>query len=712
MAGRKAPTPNRKALVVGINDYPGEANDLPSCVDDAKSFSELLRAEPYGFQDIRTLLDGQATIKAVSDGLAWLCGQSSPGGAPQDTSPERLVFYYSGHGFRTEKDGVLRECLCLQDGFFFDNELVNQTQGLPPGVLTIILDSCHSGGMNKRFFEALAGPGNGSKEPVERVRVKTWMPEAAELVKLFKTEDEAIPFKPFGCAVIPPRTAAKGKQVAGAAAKVKQAKESAEAQVNGLLITACQADQTASASSSQTQGRSAFTFCLLSSIGKLGQTPPGVDGLATSELFQTVAQELASYQFQQTPALIEPPSSPGLSSRTFVTLQPVTGSSADASQPAVRPAPQPGAAAPQTGKGGPQAMPPGGTATTTTSQGDSSMTTQSPDSAVNEADAALRAVLPVLLPDLLQYHAKSYQPGAARTIPGQDQVVDDKTWWPMLSAAVRAAPSIWRAIQGKDFQPEDTSATASVQPPAPPATALDEKSWRALLAAAVRAAPALYQAFGAKGYHDGGLQELGLKAWQQARDAQSSGATAHTGMAAPPYSTAMPPVSAATAPQGSTIDDKSWRALLAAAIRAAPGFYQAYQAKDFQPGSAGAPAPQFPTQGAPQFPTQGAQSPTQTPGATDTNLQELGLKAWQQAKNMQPADLTSVSAASPALDDKVLRLLPVILPGVVQAMQGQGTQGKDFQATGGVTRNDAMPGVNENSLYVALKIAQSVAPMI
>jgi hypothetical protein len=36
---------SRKALVVAINDYPDSANDLPSCVEDAKGVTELLQSD-------------------------------------------------------------------------------------------------------------------------------------------------------------------------------------------------------------------------------------------------------------------------------------------------------------------------------------------------------------------------------------------------------------------------------------------------------------------------------------------------------------------------------------------------------------------------------------------------------------------------------------------------------------------------------------------
>ena len=154
----------RKALIMAINDYPESANDLPSCVEDAKGITALLQSDPYAFQEVRTFLDGEATIKTVMEGLDWLFGKNSRDEGIQVTSEDRLVFYYSGHGFRTNKDGVLKECLCLHDGFFFAETLNHQTQDLPPGIFTMVLDSCHSGGMDKRFFETLSSNGSTAQK--------------------------------------------------------------------------------------------------------------------------------------------------------------------------------------------------------------------------------------------------------------------------------------------------------------------------------------------------------------------------------------------------------------------------------------------------------------------------------------------------------------------------------------------------------------------
>ena len=53
---------SKKALCVGINDYPYAGSDLNGCVNDAQAWAELL-TDHYGFpsSDVTLLLDSQAT---------------------------------------------------------------------------------------------------------------------------------------------------------------------------------------------------------------------------------------------------------------------------------------------------------------------------------------------------------------------------------------------------------------------------------------------------------------------------------------------------------------------------------------------------------------------------------------------------------------------------------------------------------------------------
>ena len=105
----------------------------------SKSRSPLL-----DFENVKSDYDDKATLANVQAGLSWLFD-----GAGAD---DRLVFFFSGHGYQAAKGDNLEEVLCLYDEFLFDDVLSQKTQGLPPGVFTLVSDSCHSGGMYKMIF--------------------------------------------------------------------------------------------------------------------------------------------------------------------------------------------------------------------------------------------------------------------------------------------------------------------------------------------------------------------------------------------------------------------------------------------------------------------------------------------------------------------------------------------------------------------------------
>ena len=99
----------KKALCIGINNYPGTHMDLQGCVNDAQDWAATLAAR--GFKTT-TLVDGQATKAAMVAAMADLIGK----GAKGDT----LVITYSGHGtYQPDENGDetdgLDEALCPYD---------------------------------------------------------------------------------------------------------------------------------------------------------------------------------------------------------------------------------------------------------------------------------------------------------------------------------------------------------------------------------------------------------------------------------------------------------------------------------------------------------------------------------------------------------------------------------------------------------------------
>jgi hypothetical protein len=136
----------KKALCVGINDYPYDGSDLNGCVNDARAWAELLTGH-YDFPqtDVKLLLDSQANKANVMAGLKDLLVGASSG--------DILVLTNSSHGtYVADKSGdesMYDEALCpydCADNLIVDDDLRNLFSGLADGVrLTVISDSCFSG---------------------------------------------------------------------------------------------------------------------------------------------------------------------------------------------------------------------------------------------------------------------------------------------------------------------------------------------------------------------------------------------------------------------------------------------------------------------------------------------------------------------------------------------------------------------------------------
>lgn len=317
--------PKKRALLCAIDDYGDPRNNLPSCRADARAFKQLLK-EYYGFGegDIRELYDSAATVTGLRSELSWLFEAPDP--------DDRFVFYYSGHGYTRLEDGVLEEMLVLRgvDGgidFFKDDELSSRTQDLPPGCLTVISDSCYSGGMEKVVFSPDAGS-------FEAVRAKVYMPglEMQGEKALAISQGQVKKFKPFlaeptadigelrkSFSLDPLFKARLGVDKAGT-------DETGQVQTTGLLMSACREDETAAASSAGTDGLSRFTYALVSVIENPEVEGPEVGyGSSSAEIHGAVTTKILSEGGRQTPLLKEPEEPEGLGSRSFITLEAVAG---------------------------------------------------------------------------------------------------------------------------------------------------------------------------------------------------------------------------------------------------------------------------------------------------------------------------------------------------------------------------------------------------
>jgi hypothetical protein len=146
--------PRRRALLIGINDYPDPANRLEGCVNDVFTMSSVLQECGFEPEEIRVVLDDRATTPNILERLHWLLDDVID-------DYERVLFY-SGHGAQIpayggrEEIDHLNECLVpydfdwSPDHAITDKQFVAFYSQLPyESNFVAIFDCCHSGGMTR-----------------------------------------------------------------------------------------------------------------------------------------------------------------------------------------------------------------------------------------------------------------------------------------------------------------------------------------------------------------------------------------------------------------------------------------------------------------------------------------------------------------------------------------------------------------------------------
>ncbi|MBD2774289.1 caspase family protein [Iningainema tapete] len=169
--------PRKLALLVGINDYPGTLA-LQGCVNDVRLQKELL-IHRFGFKDddIKTLSDRQATRKGILTAFEeHLIKQAKPG--------DVVVFHFSGHGSRVvdpdrdSPDGLNSTFVPIDSqlppGFPVSGGTVQDIMGhtlfllmyaLKTENVTVVLDSCHSGGGTRGNLRVRSRDGGSILQP-------------------------------------------------------------------------------------------------------------------------------------------------------------------------------------------------------------------------------------------------------------------------------------------------------------------------------------------------------------------------------------------------------------------------------------------------------------------------------------------------------------------------------------------------------------------
>jgi hypothetical protein len=289
----------KRALLVGLDQYPNPSNNLNSCVADTLAFRDKILMQTYKFNldDIQLLHNQDATLANVREGLDRLFDGASAG--------DEIVFFESSHGYRYPKGDTLVEVLCLYNEFLEDSEFAVRTDKLPPDVLTVVLDACHSGGMDKVYF-----PPGGTAV----ARSKVFRPGGEQGQRDAQLLQQVTRFKFFGrTRTQDTGTVAKNFVVRGGKVPAAKGME-AQAELNGALFAACAADQTAAAGSIATNNLSAFTFALID------QLDPAI---SLSALADKVVARLEALNMRQTPVVETPAAHQELAAETFITMKPV-----------------------------------------------------------------------------------------------------------------------------------------------------------------------------------------------------------------------------------------------------------------------------------------------------------------------------------------------------------------------------------------------------
>jgi hypothetical protein len=142
---------NKYAIIIGISDYPGTANDLEYCDDDAQDmYNALTGLYGYNLSNIHLLKDMNASFTAIRDAINDVKSKAVAG--------DEVVFFFSGHGASGRADDgdneKIDESIVSHDGnpsgsfiYIWDGQLRGWFAGLNTSRIIFIFDSCLAGGM-------------------------------------------------------------------------------------------------------------------------------------------------------------------------------------------------------------------------------------------------------------------------------------------------------------------------------------------------------------------------------------------------------------------------------------------------------------------------------------------------------------------------------------------------------------------------------------
>lgn len=136
--------PGTWALIVGVNDYPGDKHDLLFAVNDAEDVDLALGSFGVPTDHRLVLRDGQATAAAIAAGLTWLTEHAGADAV--------AVVSFAGHA---REHSPSRQAFLAADGVeVADSTLAELLRPLRARGTWLNFATCYGGG-----FDELLGPG-------------------------------------------------------------------------------------------------------------------------------------------------------------------------------------------------------------------------------------------------------------------------------------------------------------------------------------------------------------------------------------------------------------------------------------------------------------------------------------------------------------------------------------------------------------------------
>lgn len=304
--------PARKALLVGINDYPDPANRLEGCVNDVFTMSSVLQECGFEPETIRVCLDDRATADGILSRLRWLTDGAQPG--------DELVFYYSGHGAQIPEYGEnfepdrKVETLVPWDFDWTPERAISDDQiwcmysQLPYDTrLAMIFDCCHSGGIHRSGGarpKGITPPDDIRHRELKWDReTSMWVARDFKRINRAFTRSPAIARKFFGSGGSTERLGRAGMLRGTSATSYSRLKKTDPELAMGpylpLIIEACGEDELSYEYRHGATSYGAFTWCLAAILRER-------KNVTFEDLVSLIKERLADLQYDQVPQILGP----------------------------------------------------------------------------------------------------------------------------------------------------------------------------------------------------------------------------------------------------------------------------------------------------------------------------------------------------------------------------------------------------------------------